>query len=71
LAYVLLIFLGTLGIHRFYVGDSTGGAAQLVLVLIGWATSWLLVGFLFLGIVLVWVIADLFLLPGLVRKANS
>ena len=71
LAYVLLIFLGTLGIHRFYVGDSSGGVAQLVLTLIGWATSWLLFGFALLAVVLVWLIVDLFLMPDLVRRANA
>lgn len=71
IAYILWLFLGTLGIHRFYLGHNGSAVAQLVLTVIGWATAILLVGFVFLAVVWVWVIIDAFLMPGLVREANG
>jgi TM2 domain-containing membrane protein YozV len=44
LAYVLLIFLGQLGIHRFYLGRVGTGLAQLLLGVVGWATAWIVIG---------------------------
>lgn len=71
LGYILLIFLGSLGIHRFYL-DKTGSAvAILILTILGWLTAVLLVGFIFLAIVGVWLLVDLFLIPGMVESQNS
>lgn len=69
-AYVLLIFLGQLGIHRFYVGKVGTGITQLVLGLVGWATVWVFIGFIPLAILWVWVFIDIFQTAGMVRKAN-
>lgn len=71
LAYILLIFLGTLGIHRFYLGKKGSAITQLVLTLVGWATTVILVGFGLLAIVGIWVFVDLFLVPGMVNDANN
>ena len=70
-AYALLIFLGQLGIHRFYLGQVGTGVAQLLLGIIGWATIWFVIGFVPLAILWIWVIVDLFLTAGLVRAANA
>ena len=70
-AYVLAILLGGFGAHHFYVGNIGPAVCQLLLVVIGWATSWLLVGFLLLAAWFVWWVVDLFLLPGFVRTANA
>jgi len=70
-AYLLLIFLGMLGIHRFYLGHSRSAIVQLLLGLCGWATTWLLIGFVPLAVLWMWLIADLFLTAGMVRKANE
>lgn len=70
-AYVLLIFLGHFGIHRFYVGKVGTAITQLLLGVVGWGTSWLLVGFIPLAVLWVWLFVDLFLTAGLVRKANN
>src|SRR5690625_5807150 len=51
LAYILLIFLGTLGIHRFYLGKTGSAVAQLVLTIVGWMTVVLIIGFIPLVVV--------------------
>lgn len=71
LTYVLWFFLGSLGIHKFYLGHNKAGITYLVLSVIGWATSWLLVGFAFLAVVGVLLLVDIFLIPGHVRQANA
>jgi TM2 domain-containing membrane protein YozV len=60
LTYVLWFFFGWLGLHRFYAGATKSGAIQLVLAIsiIGWL------------VLLPWLLADLFLIPGLVREKN-
>ena len=54
ISYVLLILVGFLGIHQFYLGNIVRGL--LYLVTLG-----------FLGVMLVW---DLFTLPAQVRRVN-
>ena len=66
----LLIFLGQLGLHRFYLERVGTGITQLLLGLVGWATAAFVVGFLFLGVLWIWLFVDLFLIPGMVREAN-
>ncbi len=58
-AILLAFFLGTLGIHNFYLGYTQKGIIQLVLTLVGYATAVLLVGFLAIFGVWVWMIVDL------------
>lgn len=70
LAYILLIFLGSLGIHRFYLDKKGTAIIQLTLAIFGWATSWLLIGFVPLFILGIWLFVDLFLVPGMVNSAN-
>ena len=54
-AYLLLLFLGGLGIHRFYLGRPVSGIFYL-----------LTLGFLGFGCFI-----DLFLIPGMVRQENA
>jgi len=70
-AYLLLLFLGQLGLHRFYLNKPASGVAQLLLAIVGWATSWIGIGYVFLGILGIWLFIDLFLTAGMVRDANS
>ena len=70
-AYLLLIFLGQFGLHRFYLNKPGSAIAQLLLAIVGWATSWIGIGFVFLGILGIWVFIDLFLTVGMVREANG
>lgn len=57
-AYLLLIFLGIFGAHRFYLGRIGSAVAQLILTIT-------VVGLIVSGI---WVFVDLFLVPGMVNQ---
>lgn len=86
IAYLMLIG-GHLGIHRFYLKRYASGTGQIVLTaltvffyILGLASSVFSEGlsiFLFLLCVLsafaifVWIIVDLFLVPGMVREWNA
>lgn len=71
IAYLLAIFVGTLGLHRFYLGEKNTAIAQLVMTIAGWLTIWIFIGALPLMAVGIWVLVDLFLIPGLVAKQNN
>lgn len=71
IAYILLIFLGVLGIHRFYLNRPGTAIAQLVLTVVGWLTVFIVIGFLPLLVVAVWIFVDLFLVPGMVAEFNN
>ncbi len=60
IAYLLWLFLGWFGAHRFYAGETKTAIIQLVLTLTG-------VGVL---INIPWLLADLFLIPGMVNDRN-
>jgi len=61
-AALLCFFLGGFGIHRFYLGYTGLGIAQLVLFIIGWSTLILGVGlFLVIGVE-IWVLVDFILI---------
>lgn len=55
---LLAWFLGSFGAHRFYIGKTGTAIVMLVLSIVGWATFWLIIGFVFLGIVWVWQLVD-------------
>ena len=61
-AVLLAFFLGTLGVHNFYLGYTGRGVAQLVLSIVGWVTAILIIGLLFIAIVGVWAFIDLIML---------
>ena len=71
IAYLLLIFLGGLGIYHFYLGRTGSAITMLVLTLVGAATSAVVVGIPIIVAVWIWVIVDLFLIPSHIREANA
>lgn len=71
IAYLLLLFLGGFGAHRFYLGRSGTGAAMLIMFILGWLTLVIGVGLVFLGAVGLWCLVDLFLIPGMVAQDRA
>ena len=60
-AIVFCLLFGMLGLHRFYLGKESSGAAMLILsiTLIGLPVAW------------VWSIIDLFMIGSMVHKHNT
>lgn len=70
-AYILWIFLGGLGAHRFYLERTGSAVGQLVLSILGWLTIWFGVGLIFLIPLGIWLIVDLFLIPSMAQERNT
>lgn len=64
--YLLWIFTGWLGGHRFYLGQPVTGILLLLLCGAGWVTfgiTWVVGG--------LWLLIDAFRIPGMVRDHNN
>ena len=70
-AYLLWLVGGVVGAHRFYLGSRGPARAMAGVFLLG--VVWLLfgIGLFILAGLAVWMVVDLFLIPGLVRRANG
>ncbi len=66
-AYVLWLFFGMLGAHRFYLGRTGTAIAILLLTLISAILSFVGIGLLLFLIPAIWVLIDVFLIPGMAR----
>ena len=67
-AYLLLNVLWGLGVHRMYLGRWLSGILMAVLWGLGWLTAPILIGWPLLGLVSLWVIIDMFLIPGMIQE---
>ena len=70
-AGILALFLGGLGIHRFYLGRTGSGVAMLLLLILGAVTLPIGVGLILLLALGIWMLADLFLIPGMVNQQRD
>lgn len=70
-AYLLAILLWGFGAHRMYLGRWASGLIMLVLWGLGWLTAPILIGWVPLGFVSLWMIVDLFLIPGMIREDQA
>lgn len=74
LAYLLLIFLGMFGVHRFYLARGGSGFAMLGLFIVGMITTIAsstdaaaaTLSMLIWGTLLIWLLIDLFTIPSMV-----
>lgn len=57
-AALLAWFLGSAGVHNFYLGNTKRGFVQLALLVVGVLTSFFLVGFIFLAVVGIWAFVE-------------
>jgi len=70
---LLAFFLGTLGVHRFYLGKIGTAVVMLMLGIVGWATTWIFgLGFIFLTAVWIWALIDfIFAVSGHMRDTDG
>lgn len=73
LAYILWLFLGTLGAHCFYLGKTGQGLFRLLafvvaIFLMFSGPAGMYLGFLIIGILGIWALIDAFLIPRMIRK---
>ena len=57
-AALLAFFLGSFGVHNFYLGFQRKAITQLVLTLVGYATAIILVGIVLIFAVAVWAFVE-------------
>ncbi len=69
-AYLLWFFIGMLGVHRFYLGRTGSGIAILLLTIISAFLIPTGIGLVTIAIPGLWVLIDLFLIPGMARSYN-
>ena len=70
IAYLLWFFVGSFGVHRFYLGETTTGAIMLGLWLLG-VLSFFVIGFISLIPLGIWLVVDAFLIPGMVDERTD
>jgi len=57
-AALLALFLGTFGIHNFYLGYTTKAVIQLALTIVGYLTMCIIIGFFIVFGVAVWALIE-------------
>lgn len=71
IAYLLWFFLGMFGAHRFYLGRTTSAVIILVLTIVSIFLTFVGIGLITILIPSIWVLIDIFLIPGMVRQYNN
>lgn len=71
ISYLLLLLLGGFGAHQFYLRNYGVAVGQILLWWVGWLATFVFVGFLMLGAVIIWWIIDLITLPGQTEQTNA
>lgn len=69
-AYVIWFFLGWLGGHRFYLARTGSAVVMAVIGLLSLLTTPILIGYAGFGLLGLWMLLDLVLIPGIVRDHN-
>lgn len=71
IAYLIWFFLGYGGVHRMYLGRWASGLFMLLLLGVSTLLSIILIGYVGLGIILLWWAIDALLIPGMARGYND
>ncbi|MCP5397348.1 MAG: TM2 domain-containing protein [Sphingomonadaceae bacterium] len=72
-AYLLWFFVGQLSAHRFYLGATSSAFKQLGLLFGSVILAFVFAPLAAIGIIawIIWIFADLFLMPGMHRKLSQ
>lgn len=70
LAYILWFFLGSFGVHRFYMNRTSSGIMMALLHVISWITVVIFIGFLGFALLGIWWLIDAILIMGWVERHN-
>lgn len=70
-AYLIWFFLGMFGMHRFYLGKTGSGAAQLILTVLSLGLLPFGVGGVLIFVPGLWAFFDVFFIGGMVRRHNE
>ncbi len=71
IAYLLWFFLGWVGVHRFYLGQTGSGVAMAIISVISWITVFVGIGLLGWIVIGIWWLVDAFLIPGIATRVNQ
>ena len=70
LAYLIWFFLGYGGAHRMYLGRWISGFLMLALFGVSLLLTLVFIGYVGLGLIMLWWVVDALLIPGMTRRAN-
>lgn len=71
IAYLLWFFLGYGGVHRMYLGRWISGILMLLIFGLSLLLTLVLIGYVGLGLIILWWVVDALLIPGMTRRANE